>query len=72
MDPRAALLQQESDENGRFKNSSIGMHNLRAKLREQLKGYTHIRGKSARDFGKQDSCSFRFQAVAAWCKRGLH
>ena len=47
MDPRAALLQQESEENGRQRNRSIGMHNLRAKLREQLKGYSHVRGTSS-------------------------
>lgn len=47
MDPRTALFQQESDDNGKgFRNKSIGMHNLRAKLREQLKGYSHVRGTS--------------------------
>lgn len=46
MDPRTALLQQESDESKGFRNKSIGMHNLRAKLREQLKGYSHVRGES--------------------------
>jgi hypothetical protein len=46
MDPRTALLHQESDESKGFRSKSIGMHNLRAKLREQLKGYSHIRGES--------------------------
>ena len=46
MDPRTALLQAESDDNSKgFRNKSIGMHNLRAKLREQLKGYSHVRGE---------------------------
>ena len=50
MDPRTALLQQESDDNGKgFRNKSIGMHNLRAKLREQLKGYSHVRGDTVVD-----------------------
>lgn len=46
MDPRTALLQQETDDSKGFRNKSIGMHNLRAKLREQLKGYSLVRGES--------------------------
>lgn len=47
MDPRTALLQQDNDDNQKgFRNKSIGMHNLRAKLREQLKGYSHVRGET--------------------------
>ncbi len=68
MDPRTALLQQESDDNAKgFRNKSIGMHNLRAKLREQLKGYSHVRGTYILDdicfVSSQRSSSKTFEAL---------